>query len=171
MHNWRITKYNPIFRNKNGDYLKNEWTAFSDIGESFENEKLTFEKYLKTEDAYIAAVILFLECNELDSLTVTHLEKTSPLKNSTFYSKEMINIFNEVKEGLLVNKNLIESIARLILRETFWCKLESEKMYVHFGWDYYMYIESTNFCEKDIEKIEQSGLFVEQFQSPYEHIE
>ncbi len=29
---WRVTKYNPTFRDENGTYIKDEWTSFSDIG-------------------------------------------------------------------------------------------------------------------------------------------
>jgi hypothetical protein len=34
----------------------------------------------------------------------------------------------------------IGEIIRRILREEFWCRLEGSKGFVHFGWDYYMYI-------------------------------
>ena len=167
MHSWRITKYNPIFRDKNGFYLKNEWTAFSDIGQLFENKKLAFEEYIKTKTAYISAILLFFACNKLSTLMVMHLEKNRPFEDNAFNTKTMAIVFNKIEERLLIKQDLIEVVARLVLREAIWCKLESEKMYVHFGWDYYMYIGSNNFCKKQITDIEQSGLFVEKCPSPY----
>ena len=40
-------------------------------------------------------------------------------------------------------------------------------MYVHFGYDYYMYIGSEKPLEKEIDSINRSGLFVENMVSPY----
>lgn len=41
-------------------------------------------------------------------------------------------------------------------------------MFVHFGYDYYMYIGSSKELPQDLRnKIENLGLFVENFESPY----
>jgi hypothetical protein len=40
-------------------------------------------------------------------------------------------------------------------------------MYVHFGWDYYMYFGSKKTCKPVLAEIEHSGLFVEKRKSPY----
>ena len=40
-------------------------------------------------------------------------------------------------------------------------------MYIHFGYDYYMYIGSSNACDNVRIKIQEEGLFVEEFKSPY----
>ena len=39
---WRITKYNPDYRNKKGHYLLDAWTEHSDIGRSYDGKKATF---------------------------------------------------------------------------------------------------------------------------------
>src|SRR5476651_1262643 len=75
MFGWRITKYNPQYRDDSGAYLKNEWTCYSEIGKTFEGKIFTFEEYLKIENAYIQAVLLFMECLNLDSLRISCLEK------------------------------------------------------------------------------------------------
>lgn len=36
MQYFRITKYNPQFRNKQGEYKNEEWTSVYDIGKKFE---------------------------------------------------------------------------------------------------------------------------------------
>lgn len=40
---WRITKYNPIYRNEKGYYLKDEWSDFSCADHIFGGEKLTID--------------------------------------------------------------------------------------------------------------------------------
>lgn len=53
MKTYRITKYNPKNREKDGVYSKDEWTSISDIGKSFGDYKLTASDYLKVEDQYL----------------------------------------------------------------------------------------------------------------------
>jgi hypothetical protein len=166
---WRITKYNPKNRDFNGVYLiKNEWTSYSEIGNVLDEKIFTYKEYFKIENAYVSAIILFMECNNLESLKVTALGKSFALNNKDNYlSEKMKRAFNGIKEGLNIDKSSIDSIARLVLREELWCKFESKDMFVHFGWDYYMYIGSFNKCEKYIQKIRENGLFVEEYESPY----
>ena len=57
---WRITKYDPKYRDSRGAFLKNDWISFSEVGDIFEGKKLTIEDYLKVENAYVASVILFM---------------------------------------------------------------------------------------------------------------
>ena len=56
-YGWRITKYNPAFRNEKGAYLKNEWISISDVGKSFDGKILTLPEYQKAEDAYVATAL------------------------------------------------------------------------------------------------------------------
>jgi hypothetical protein len=48
----RTTKYNPEFRNDQGYYLKEEWTAVSDIGKVFDGKVLTETDYIEDEKRY-----------------------------------------------------------------------------------------------------------------------
>ena len=60
--NWQIlakevTKYNPLFRNSEGVYLKDDWTDFSDIGKiRGGNKRLSYIDYVKIEDKYVSTV-------------------------------------------------------------------------------------------------------------------
>ena len=164
---WRITKYNPKNRDFNGVYLKEEWTCYSEVGDIICGRVFTFEEYLEIENAYVSAIILFMECNNLENLQVTNLEKNIKLKQDVHLNEEMIALFNEAKEGLILNKDAIKLLARLVLREKLWCKLESKNIFVHFGWDYYMYIGSSSKCKESIRIIHQNELFVEEYESPY----
>jgi len=80
---YRITKYNPLHRTTSGSYQKNERASFSDIGKSFDNKKLTFNEYLLVEDTYIQAIVGFMECNQVDTMRITSLEKHTLLQNTS----------------------------------------------------------------------------------------
>lgn len=172
MLSWRITKYNPNFRDHNDVYNMNDWTSFGDVGKNFDGKILTFNEYIAVENAYINAVLAFMEDIKIISLEVKDVEKYSKNlelnKTSIAYSDDMINLFTNVYDNCTIKIDNIEKLCRLVLREHMWCKLEkSSLMFVHFGYDYYMYIGSDRKCNKAIEKVIKSGLFVEEYQSPY----
>jgi len=166
---WRVTKYNPDFRDENGYYtLVEEWTCPSEIGGTINGKEFTLDEYLQVETAYINSVIKFIEESSIDSLRILQLEcdiseedKTSPL-----YEKEFEKLI--LKEDSIVNKNEIRLICKMVLRNFLWCKLYSkDNFFVHFGWDYYMFIGSNVNCLSAIKFAENNGLFVEQCKSPY----
>jgi hypothetical protein len=162
MYDWRVTKYNPKNRDKDGIYLKNEWIRYNDLGKNFEGKKLTFSEYFNIESKYIQAILVFMECLNIDSLKVTCLIYHARYKDQAIIDgKKIINNMNYDSE-------MIAFIVQSILRNKFGCKLEyDDKMYVHFGWDYYMFVGSAKACTSTIKKIEAMGLFVEKFRSPY----
>jgi hypothetical protein len=168
---WRITKYNPSFRDERGSYTKDEWSSFSDVGSSFDGKEFTIKEYLHTEDLYVNAILEFLDCLKISSLKVSNLEKHADLDISLFrecYSQSMYQLYSTIDEGILLSGNDLENVCRLILREQLWCKLIFDyKMFVHFGYDYYIYVGTSQKCESTIQKIINSGLFVEPFRSPY----
>ena len=166
-NSWRITKYNPISRNENGAYLKDEWISFSDIGLSFEDEVLTFDEYRKVENAYVSTALKFFSESGLHSLKINSLEMNKPyvrksnLKDISYNPKLIEN-------GLLIADEELESVCRLILRDVIWCRLESEsRFYIHFGYDYYMYIGSSNSSNDAIAFGESQNLYIEDMISPY----
>ena len=168
MFNYQITKYNPVYRDEQRRYLRDEWTAYSDIGRKYNDEIFTLEQYLEIEDKYIQAIIQFMKCNKVTSLRVTKLEKKSGPVRDTDWTQEMKNIHENIKNRILVSEEDLENICRLILREYLWCRLRNDKnMEVDFSYDYYMDIASKSRCKKTISDIEKSGLFVEEYESPY----
>jgi hypothetical protein len=169
---WRITKYNPKFRNELGHYQKKEWTSVSDIGKIFEGKQLTVEEYLNTENLYINSIDYFITALKLSGLKVEELEKNKAeiaLKQpDNLYLYKMTMLFNSVKNNQFLNIQEVRYISRLILREQLWCKLTyGSTFFVHFGYDYYMYIGCHREYKEIFNKIVKSGLFVEQFESPY----
>ena len=75
---------------------------------------------------------------------------------------------HSVEDITFISNPVIESVSRLVLREIIWCRLGAESdFYIHFGWDYYMYIGAQKTSEKLLRAIGQLGLFIEEMASPY----
>jgi|SRR3990172_864955 len=160
---WRITKYDPKCRDNRGAYLRNEWTFYYDLGKSFDGKEFRINEYLKIENAYIHAIVLFMECLNVNSLKITDLEQSGIRPEKIL----AMGGFDCITNNGYVAKDQIAALVKLILRNVIWCKLESNGMYVHFAYDYYMYIGSEKLCESALKKIERMELYVEKYESPY----
>ncbi len=126
MFQYRISKYDPKHRDKNGAYTLDEWTSFSDVG-----EKVSMEEYLSIERNYLS---FFNElCNKLD------------IKELEIYD---IEVCGHNFDGKMKQANIEESslILKDIIREKFWCKfVVHEKFLLQTGYDYYLLL----CCELD----------------------
>lgn len=174
MYNWRITKYNPSNRDESGRYNVKDWTSFYDIGKEFNGEKVTVYDYLQVEEAYIRSILAFIDAHNINYMTVKELERPEESlqinRYTSLYTNDMINMYKTLKEDDTLNTTEIEVLSRLILREHIWCKLQHGKtLYVHFGYDYYLYMGSPVKNEHVLNMIKQQGLFVEEFNSPYNY--
>ena len=168
MNQWRVTKYNPKFRDEFGHYtLIEEWTCPSQIGKTINGKEFTLDEYLRVEAAYINSVIKFMEESNVDSLRVLQLECdiSKEDKKSPLYEKEFEKLI--LKEDAVLNKDEIRLICKMVLRNFLWCNLYSMGFFVHFGWDYYMYIGSNVNCVTANKFATNNGLFVERCTSPY----
>jgi hypothetical protein len=150
---YRVTKYNPAFRDQSGAYTKVEWTSFTQIGQTFSGELLTSDEYERVEEAYVQAALSFLRESGLFSMRVAGLENPR---------KQPLDLQND---GVLPLERIGEIIRR-ILREEFWCRLEGSEGFIHFGWDYYMYICVPHPCPTARARAAELGLYVEEFASP-----
>jgi hypothetical protein len=151
---FRVTKYDPAYRDARDAYTRDEWTAVSDIGRDFAGVVLTEPEYQRVEDAYVAASLAFLREAGVLSLIVAGLENSArlPLPFS---------------EGSVLSLSDAASVIRQVLREEFWCRLEEAGAFVHIGYDYHMYVGVTRPCPNAEGLARQLGLFVEPFRSPY----
>lgn len=152
MKSYRITKYDPVYRENTGGYTKNEWTSFADIGDSFDGEVLTEMEYQKVETRYLDVIKSVFAESQQKEVVIIHLDnyKKLPWKN-----KQKINLLE------------VETFSRDCLREQCWGKLKGRRFFVHFGYDYYMYI-GTDLPKEKVEKIARdNNLFCEEFSSPY----
>ena len=168
-YQWRVTKYNPNLRNEDGYYtLIEDWIGPSQIGETINGKEFTLDEYLQVEAAYINSVIKFMEDSNVDSLRILQLEcnRLEEEKISPLYEKEFEKLI--LKEDAVLNQDEIRLICKMVLRNFLWCNLYSkDRFFVHFGWDYYMYIGSDVDCLKAINFATNNGLFVERYTSPY----
>ncbi|HEY2584432.1 MAG TPA: hypothetical protein VGI81_01560 [Tepidisphaeraceae bacterium] len=151
---YRVTKYDPIYRNSSGAYTRDEWLSFGDIGRSFNGVELTSREYQKVEDAYVVAAIGFLREAGVPQLAVRGLENTGgvPLPFG---------------EGDSLTVEQIPDVLRRLLRAEFWCRLEAAGAFLHVGYDYYMYVGVPRQCPAARRRAEDLGLYVEEFASPY----
>jgi hypothetical protein len=169
MFQWRVTKYDPRRRNRQGHFLDDDWTAASDIGNAFGSEVLTLETYLAVENQYVGAAMRFLAESGLDTLTVTDMEGEGRLDpDDDPAGGASLDTGFAIHEGQQISGAELEQAIRLNLRSLVWCTLEEPgRFFIHFGYDYYMYIGSWAPCLDSIAYASQLGLFVEPFTSPY----
>lgn len=154
MKEYRVTKYNPRLRDPQGAFVGDDWTSVSQVGQSFGGIALTEQEYRRVEQAYVEVALAFLnECGVV-ALRVKGLEnpRREPLT---------------LDEGILLSAEQLPDVMGRILREQFWCRLEAEIAFVHFGWDYYMYVGVPHRCVAAERKATALGLYVEEFVSPY----
>lgn len=169
-YEWRVTKYNPDFRDEDGYFtLREEWTCPSEIGKTIDGKKFTLEEYLRIEEAYVNTVITFFIESGLSTLRVLQLSEIDISKedmSSELYEVEFdeLNLVDDKK----VDLNEIRTICKMVLRNFAGCHLYSKnQFFVHFGWDYYMYIGSSVKSSSSINFARDNGLFVEEMSSPY----
>ena len=151
VNQYRVTKYDPKNR-VNGVYTKDEWISMYDVGRSYNGKVFTFKEYLKVEKSYLDVIEQVMKELDIKTVEVRQGERIfSALNNSAVNSRE---------EVLMIVKG--------VLREDFWCKLEAENFFVHFGYDFYMYIGADIDDEKMRKIAEENGLFAERInESPY----
>ncbi|MGC8230886.1 hypothetical protein ACP2W0_18010 [Pseudobacillus badius] len=160
MFSWRITKYNPENRDEGGSYLDDkEWTCFSEVG-----TKVSEEEYVRTEMDYINAITSFMEEMGLNKVYLNDLE----IWSDEVVSQSSASFLQKMWTGKAVTLQEIRELAKLTLRNVIWCKLSYKKeFFVHFGYDYYMYIGAMKDCPSARKKIQATGLYVENVNSPY----
>ena len=151
MTEYRITKYNPANR-IDGVYMSDEWTSFSDIGKAFDGTILSQDAYLKTEKAYIDCCIELIEKAKISKLHIKQAE----------YYTENIRFPSSIS-----NTQEIRQVITACLREQCWLKLVAKDFFIHFGYDYYMYVGSVLSKETVAETATKFGLFCEETPSPY----
>ena len=151
---FRVTKYDPRFRDPSGAYVREDWTAVSDIGRSFRGVTLTREEYERVETAYVSTAVAMLAETGVGRLTVTGLEHHD-------------NAAGPVDEKSVIPLSRVAEVARSVLREQYWCRLESPEAFLHFGCDYYMYVGVPEVPSQALAEAVERGLFVEEFESPY----
>ncbi len=163
MYTYRVTKYDPNNRDENGVYLIDDWIGFSEVGEYFNNEELTFEKYLDIEQKYVDAVRGFFTFCTVETVEI---RKYCFFEDDmTMFSADQIKILKKLEHSSMIGMLEVLQLVPLILRGHIYAYLVSPnngKQYVMFGYDYYMYFYSDALLDSiTISNIEKQGLYVE----------
>lgn len=164
MFTYRLTKYDPAYRDDTGAFVHDDWISVSQIGRSFGGEALTKDKYLEYEDKYIEAVRQLSSFSKIHSMRINDLEFKPDFTDDLFGDGLPERCASLRADTIAVGDDL-ESVVRGNLREIIWCRLQGpQESYIHFGYDYYMYIGlSRNASTAILPK----GMFLEKFESPY----
>lgn len=158
MYQYRISKYSPNLRDIQGHYVLNDWTDYSDIGSTFNGKRLSKQAYLRVEHAYLGVVSDVLQSASVFSMMIHDYEPRS------WFSRIRSMFF---MPRSLSSRNHILRFSRGCLRNNHWGKLVSDEMFIHFGYDYYMYIGSSLDAQKMQEIVSPYQLFCEETNSPY----
>jgi hypothetical protein len=167
---YRITKYNPDFRDEDGAFQGEDWISISDVGKNFSGRILTFEEYLSVENKYVSSVLHFFNETDLKNLSVVGLEQKQDQKRNVEDARFSGIDYKKknFREGVEIDGSNLPQLCRLVLREIIWCRLESgQDFYIHFGYDYYMYIGTSVWPDASVNFAKELGLFVEEMESPY----
>ena len=165
----RLSKYDPKYRRK-GNYAKDDWTAVSDIGKVFDDgTKFTKRQYRECEQRYVDCILELLRRCGQDRFNITSYEKHSFGLRSLLCSMRLdrkLRITKWKDKQILEGKG-VELFIRDCLRENCWGKLENKTTYIHFGYDYYVYIgvDLPPACVACT--VDKYGLFFEVMKSPY----
>lgn len=151
MNSFRISKYDPDKRAEPG-YLESQWTSISDVGDTFDGGVLTMNEYLRVEGLHLSFIREFLSACKADVLKIEALEDH---KGFGWENGEEIFL-----DGIL-------EFSKGALREWYWAKLESNKAFIHFGYDYYVYV-GTSLDYATVKEIAvRNKLYCEDIPSPY----
>ncbi len=152
MYMYRIAKYD-LNNYENGIYTGADWTNYSDIGRTFNGVELTEKVYLHIESRYIRVAQILWKKSHCQSVCISNLEKYSsdlPWKNA-----------QKIREAELAE------IIRDCLRNKCWCRLYGENFYIHFGYDFYMYIGCTVPYAEVVRICRENQLYAVEQESPY----
>lgn len=152
----RVTKYDPALRvGGRGGFLGDDWISLSDVGDTFDGEVLTLDRYLEVEAQHLRVVAAFLDETAVDSTIVR--------------GAESYDAGCWPEEGQRLSRLETVDLVRELLRERGFCRLEAERsVYLHVGYDYYLYLGGEVPCKRTLRVAARAGLFAETgFVSPY----
>ncbi|AJH01451.1 hypothetical protein LF65_04922 [Clostridium beijerinckii] len=168
MVRYRISKYNPVYRDEDGNYTREEWTAISDVEKTINGDKLSLEEYLDIESKYIIILDNILNELSIENLYVMELEEQKNSINDEYvftgFTKEIVRKISSLEEGQQLNRKEINYIIKAMLREIVWCGLYSKTIHVIIksGFDFYINIICPKLSESVIENARRIGIYIEE---------
>ncbi|MGE3800251.1 MAG: hypothetical protein AB7H80_04460, partial [Candidatus Kapaibacterium sp.] len=146
-----------------GHYTGDDWISLSDI----DKYGVEYETYLLYEDAYLICLRQLMNCSSISTLYISDIEYKVDLPPHPNEDKCTINFQKAYRLNGSVKGELLDTLVRMCLREKLWCKLVGDSdFYVHFGYDYYMFVGGSAIECVDITW--PKLMFVEEMDSPYQ---
>ena len=144
---WRLYTI-PILKEENYRW-SDSWTSISDVGRMFHGREFTFDDYCKTEQAYIRFLTSLFEYLHAQKIKLVHLEVYDDYPPLPMYDQDGVlrKWHNKIFNNMSLTLEEIQYIVPLILRENAWGTVyhKRTKTYIHFGYDYYVYVNSPKF--------------------------
>lgn len=160
MNVYRLSKYNPKYRDIRGIYLKDEWNSYYD--------DVNIEEYKLIENNYCDSISLIIKKFNIKNFKVKNLEKYSSLYEITQYNKIILTnsqkqIFKIIRNDLILNKYQLYDCLKLLLREFFWCQLESDnkKLIIETGYEFYIHLYCDFIDLEIIKYLKNKNIFIE----------
>ncbi|MBB4929354.1 hypothetical protein F4561_000174 [Lipingzhangella halophila] len=143
MRHYQVVKDDRVF---------GAWTSRSDVGQSVDGAEITWEDYLRAEDAYISAIRLLARAAGGEGFTIRwpELDERNGLTADNFH------------DGAVVTHQRAEEIARRALRqEGIWCALTRPgRLVLSFGFDFQLRVSTSFDISAVAEELDSLGLRV-----------
>jgi hypothetical protein len=165
---YEINKYPPSLF-KQGRFLREDWTACTDIGRTTPRGALDKQEYLRVEGLYVDAVAALARTVEPDLLQVHDVEfwDTASDRLANVGLADVLDGFAAPPEGESVAGARLENVVRRCLREVAWLELMvAPKLLVHFGYDMRLIVASSIPLASLLDEVRSSGLYVYDSDAP-----
>lgn len=172
--NWSINTL-PILKEEN--YRGSDsWTAISDIGRVYQDKIFTYKEYKKTEQSYInffVDLFKYVHAHKVKIVQFSDKDKYIPVRATYDRNGKLREWYDKVENNMSLSLEDLRYVVPLILRENIYGVLyhKRSKTYIHFGYDYYVYVNSPIFyflqgkqavLNTDLDRLAtQNGLFIE----------
>ena len=165
---YEINKFPPSLF-KQGRFLREDWTACTDIGRTTQRGLLDKQEYLRVEGLYVDAVFALARTVEPDLLQVHDVEfwDTASDRLANLGLAGVLDGSAAPAEGELVVGARLDNLVRRCLREVAWLELMmTPRLLVHFGYDMRLIVASSIPLSAPLDEVRSSGLFVYDSDAP-----
>ena len=148
-----------------GIYITDEWTSISDISHTFGGKKLVLNEYLESETRYVTTIIDIMNRMSINEVILQQsikrkIYQTLPYGNLPFNSS--IDYINQTRSHSVISMEHVPALIRLSLREWGYFPFYSVErdLAVDFGYDFYMYVQTSMDIGKLNEIVRANHLFL-----------
>ena len=143
MEKWRFSAA-AVLKEENYRW-SDSWTSICDIGRVYNGHEFTYEDYIKTEQSYISLLVSMFEYLHAKKIRLVQLDVYEDPPIAIYDEEGKLREWHEkVKNNMSLSLQDLQYVVPLILRENMWGTLyhKRTKTYIHFGYDYYVYVNS-----------------------------